>query len=1024
MKNKTLLVIFSFLFLIFIAAGDVWADADGLCPLPKEYKVFCKDADEKPNGDTAPNVGGESKKMGDCLHKDNVSDLEPVAETAASFVVQEDKAYNYDFVCTGANGDKNVSTLSKDQFDSTTQQQQFEWQPSHDGNHNPASQAGDDGMPLAIPHYKIKGPKQEGHEWTSPGWKIDHISYVYHMDSPQKYGVCGQIGYNPFESRLAPGEGYAQNDVTQPSKNSFSYFVPSVPINYVVSSALSIRWRWKSSLVHTWELATSHVPDKSGTCTLCRRKATDTSDKKAVPMNVDVEWGPKEICSDIETPDVATGRLDKSGNYYDEDGVGKEEVYKSPAKKFDKPEQPCVVARATVRVKDMYNIAHVQTGYVLDTDGNTNLIKSECGKKISEMPGMKEKQIVIRIVDNCVHATIDTVITNKEKNCKDGKWKDGNFKVTLWYEVPLYQYCSYLSGKWKDNNGEDHDINDVVYSPMFVWKKHKTWNSLSEFLEKDATSLTYGSDKENERLAMDKQTEINPKIIIYEKKIKISDWFTAEGASQEEIMPWHYAYTSQGDSFGNPPYVQGVENKNFGKCLDLGDKSIVKIFKYPPIKFIKGKGPLKYFVEVHDGSELTYGGGNTSDEKEFNCKGVYFRENDYKQGQLVYNPEVYKYIQYSKGAKDIKLDKEADQNDDIDPTAMAAGDQPCLSESYSGIGDDIQPGWMTCSAVTNLLNPNVGDAASVVKNFQAWGMVRIDDTIRPNVGLKIIDTVRGTVRKVYKINDNSTLVCYNTLIKKAGNKWALLDQEKNACNYYLATSAKSPRAPFTLDEKKTLNNEKIWEFKDVQLLISTSDNSKIWEGKDYVGTADKMEDSLAPYGTAEDTKLDLTHQDLKNNNKSNFVIWYAHDNIDGQRVKDGTNVVTDDWYKGVTAFDFNKSFDNESNSSIPLPNKEFADDYINKGYTSWIITDKTYTSDSVFNQMYKNGSYFRYPDVSFNNPNRKWDGSALPNGDQEISVAYGVIDKAGNTRKFKLWFYVAPLDMKIQTLEKHEQRKE
>jgi len=294
-----------------------------------------------------------------------------------------------------------------------------------------------------------------------------------------------------------------------------------------------------------------------------------------------------------------------------------------------------------------------------------------------------------------------------------------------------------------------------------------------------------------------------------------------------------------------------------------------------------------------------------------------------------------------------------------------------------------------------------------------WGRVETKDTIKPNVGLKIIDTVRGTVRKVYKINDLSTLACYKDLVSAEGKNWALVDNDK--FNYKIRDSHKTPRAPFSLND----DNEKLWEFKDVQLLLNTSPNAgRIWEGKDFEGTfPDSMQDSMAPYGTAEDTKLEMTHQDMRNDTKkSNFVTWFAHDNIDGQRVKkDTAQIKKEDWYKGLTALDFDS--DNERNP-------EFPDDFISKGYSSWLIKDETYADVAVFNQMYKNGSFFKYPDLSFNNPNRKWDGNALPNGDKEISVAYGVVDQAGNKRKFKLWLYVAPLDMKILTIEKNEKRTE
>jgi hypothetical protein len=69
------------------------------------------------------------------------------------------------------------------------------------------------------------------------------------------------------------------------------------------------------------------------------------------------------------------------------------------------------------------------------------------------------------------------------------------------------------------------------------------------------------------------------------------------------------------------------------------------------------------------------------------------------------------------------------------------------------------------------------------------------------------------------------------------------------------------------------------------------------------------------------------------------------------------------------------------------------------------------------------GENFIYPNITFHNPNVKGDGSNLNSGDKnDIYVYYMVHDKAGNTRKFRLKFYVKAIDVNMNVLERHDRR--
>lgn len=1007
---SALIIMFLFSIPEILHAGG---GTEGMCPLPATFKV---------KGDCVKDNANPGCRMGESLQKDKLDGEVKEGDESYSFYVEENKSCEWSFVAKPKSGGQEATPkqIEDGQSDTTTGQEYIDWMPNLDTYHplnldkSPVLQTT---MTTKSSCYKHKGINKSGVKWNSQdGWKVNNgkVSFVYHMDSPGLYGNCGHIGYQVSPGESA-GDGGASFDEAK-DKFNFTYKVPSVPIWYTVSAGMTIAWDWPYQYSHCWEITHGswiYVKGKKVLCGKCMQPADPcemensmspywTPDKS--PQGDTTNWTPDKIFTDIQKPSVAKDRMGEP-LYYDESGIPGT-VYSVPSASFDRSGKPAVVARAKVYVKDLYNVAHAEVGI----PGEGNEITGRCGEKISQFD---DKEMVIRIVDNAPHATKLTVVDNGEKKSDKGEWDENNFKVYFWYEMPLYQYASYLGERWKDPAGVEKLFVEKVYSPMFVWKKHTICEKLSDFFKGgNDTSYVYwyNNDKHVEYDGSGNgEDKGNPMYVIYEKKLKVSELFVSDDDGlKEDILPWHYAETSKGDPFGNPPYKADDKNDLYGYCKDADGNSVIANFKkYKPMDFTAGKGPLKYFVEVHDGSKLTNGGGlkgSVSDAaKSYNCSNQYMKPDKYEHGQLQFNPEKVKYLQYPKDTNDMSPGAKVDPT--VDPNLA------CQVEDYQDYSND----WTKDSNFTDdgkRLSKNVGGADEVVKNFQPFGRVKIIDKIKPNVGLKIVDTVRGSIRKVYKINDLSTLKCMSDL-KDAGKEWALVDHEK--FNHFLVDTKKNPRAPFSLNKEP---DDDLWEFKDVNLLTSTSpQGGKIWEGKDFEGTEDDMKDSMAPYGTAEDTKLNLTHQDLRDDKtKSNFVTFFCHDNIDGQRVlKDTNKFVKTDWYKGVTSCDLGGNTPKDP---------EFPDDLINKGYSSWLIKDDTIIDQQLFEQLYKNNEFYKYPDISFNNPNRKWDGNPLPNGEKEISVAYAVIDAAGNFRRFKLYLYTAPLDVKIITIEKKEKRTE
>jgi|GEM_PF-6324836 len=998
----------------FVFAGS----AEGMCPLPASYKVSVN------NSEIENDIPARFKsKASLAVVMWYVSDES--FESVKPIKVEEDSEKKYKFIATSATGTKALpKDFSKEDFDTSTGKDYINWMPSPEIYHNPEWDISKCGQEMyKYPCYKFLGFENpsEGYKWKfekGEGWMIEEIGFAYHMDSPNLMGYFGNMGANPDESVEKKGM----------DEFSFKYYVPSVPAWYSISSVLTLKWSWPHKYYHVWEVnhkggGEGAAKNKCKGCDLDLDKALVEEQENQWPTPVKYETQPKycklnandeqssyDVTKNwpaqyfysksndgegkINDPTVADKRTDNNG--LDVYGLAKGlKIYSNPVIDYEPKDSASRVARINVYVTDKENIAHIQTGFA---DECKNTVAAECGKTISSV--CSDKNLTIRIVDNNPWACkyIMEGFGNIPER-KETEWNEKNFKVRFWYEVPLYQYASYTADKWQDASGIETPIIETVYSPMFVWKKVE-WNSLKEFLfdGTDTKNLSYDyNQKEADGPPVD------PAYTIYEKNIPLSKLFIDSKNNVEEIMQFHYATTSLGDPLGNPPYSGDLSNDQ--KDIEFTDNSntpVINKFAYKPLIFTKGKGALKYFAEAHDGSLKTNGGGN--EETKFNCGASgeneknnkpYFTEDNYLQGQLKFNPESVKYMVSSKDADEMSA------SDPKDPTIAGTY---CSSVPYDSA---VQKIWIQCPKLLKNINSNVDDGETVVKYFQAWGHIEPIDVQKPNVGLKIIDLNSGSQRIVTLTNDYQTFSFYKDLVDGANKKWSTIDQ-KIKFSYPLFEKTLPPRPPFS-------DEQDLWAFQDLELLLKFSPHKKLYEGRSYAISSSTVEDSLDPYGTVEDTPLEMTHQDLmEEGKKATLAFYYAHDNIDGQRIiKSGSNVIKEkSWYKGVEAIDFETAKDIKN---------VFVTDTIGKGYTSWKITDQTfrdYLNNPTFKKIYMKDDYFKYPRIYFNNPNRNLDGTQIIETDPEISVVYAVADRAGNTRKFKLYLYVAPIETKINVIER------
>ena len=1026
-------------FMLLLSPGAVRAQsssAEGFCPLPIKYLVAM---DGQIANNNSPTYCQMDNKVGQVTYAIRVNGPLPTTLNA-QFLINEDTKHEFAFVAVSASAYKEFpGNIKKNDPDLTTiagDEALLKWMPSTRVHHKLDDDISPAGQPMNKHRkcYTFMGFKDpelddairenvdnltvEGFLWdeqiqwseaegmasvSNPlfnGWRLNDLAFAYHMDSPVLYGRYGNMCYGNGESL----------DKLGMMPFFFTYFVPSVPLYYAASSALSMKWDWPYEYSHYWQYehvmpgdsciycglshgaAISSTPPEFGGQLGKKEYWTKPKKIKSLGWNANKFYSPNSEIQDASVADARKG----SPLCLDLNGI--------PAKlygdkvNFTMPNEPVVIAYSTIRVTDTSNVAHAQIGLEKE---DSNILKAECGKKISETTG--DKIMVIRIIDNAPHAHKLPVCEVGEKEDPQGGWSDNNFRVIFWYEMPSYQFVSFQNGFLLSESGLQKPLIEIAYSPMFVWRK-KTWNSLSDFLSKNDGSISNQSYAYSNGYYTD-TIAIDPAFIVYEKKIPISCLFADDKFRREDIIPFHYAKTSLGDMFGNPPYSKNRTNDMTSfYYTDSNGSKVNDSFKHQPIYFTKGKGPLKYFVEARDGSGN--GSGRKLEEKSLNCNETYFKEGDYLQGQLKFNPDAIKYITYSNSTSPLTA------GDKIDPCLSS---DYCLSEDYAisnrniegYVKDNIQTLWKTNSDILKCLNINIGPSNEIIDKFQAWGKVEIEDKIKPNLGLKIINSISQKIRIVTKINDYMSLPFYNQLISSAGNTIDTINEH----NYdFFIKAAKKPGPPFS-------NDENLWEFKDIKSLTDNSPEAIIHKGRDYIGSSDQpneeLSNSLDPYGDGEDVELIISHQDLRNDPKRiNLAQYYANDNIDGQRfIYSGTEVRTTDWYKGVTS----------------TREPEFPDNMINKGYTSLEIVDETYPdykSNTVFNMNYKNGLFYKYPHISFKNPNVKWTGDSLDGNEppKEISLSYAIKDQNNNSRALKLYFYIAPVELNIQTIEKKEKR--
>lgn len=997
---------YSLLFLallwLFSFSAEAAAQVSGICPLPAELRI---------------KVNGTSYGFNETV------------------VVDEDTEFNVDFVAApfvGNTATKDTSPANEirvadiisniGQFDSSTTNPK-DWQPDHMHNTDPTFFQHICPRPSPVDKSCWTAPNGrddigDSHHWTTPGWKIKEVNFSYVTDD-------FDIGNNDAETG------------TNPNLNKYKYNVPSVPDAYSFRANLSMRWEWNSALSHRW-IHTGFVDNQGSTdadgnetgdtkCDICQStdgsgairdipftaKTSYINPPLSVPIgsNGSIMWGHEHVenCDGA----VPKGRMD-----FLNISALRDPVSNTLGK--------VLTARIRVVVKDKKNIAHVQTGF-----GGDNILKGQNGQRVSATDD--HKKLTVRFVDNAPNAILskleNATIMSASNLPANADFKDDNFKMIFWYEWPIYQYASYSLFKYFDkdpvtgaNVGPEHNFCNVIYSPMFVWKKGKVWNKMTDFL-KDTHSdgpVTAKLFKDGNELTTDPKKD--PEFVVYEGTFPIDYLMKGLDASQEDIVAWHYAKTSWGDGFGNPAYDKDKDASPLYNTFKPGGKDVKDYFKYPPINYKNGKGPLKYFFEIRDCSNN--GGGK--DETNFNCAETYFTDfptepaKTYLHPQLRFNSDSVKYLVKSSQMPITSLiPNDGTQVSTID--IPGGNSSYCASEDYAD--DPVQKKWKDCAYIKNVLNPNVDSPSSnIINYYQAWGKIEIEDKIKPNLGIYIKNTVKNSTRRIY-MEDGTETLYYRGAASKLDKftrantdtnpeaRWATIDRP-DKYNYFLLPSGFTPNpnppansagnfdVPFD-----DMRDE--WVFDQ----IPKNSSNKLYEGDEL-----QQDTKKEGYGVGKDIQLIVKHQDLcEPGVDPYFVPYYAYDNIDGQRYPKttGQDFNLDDWYKGVAA---------DNNSHNDPNNPVFADNKINLGFVTWAIKDDNYdqaTSDSI----YKVGNYYTYPKLTVSNVNCDWDCTPL-NGGKEISLTYAVIDKNKNHRKIKMHLFVAPTDMSITTIEKHEKRNE
>ncbi len=572
--------------------------------------------------------------------------------------------------------------------------------------------------------------------------------------------------------------------------------------------------------------------------------------------------------------------------------------------------------------------------------------------------------MTFELFDNAPHMTLWPEQKGIKKSY-DGEYdNDAYFRAIFWYEDVVYDYL----GATNPALG----LKEVFYAPKFVLKRGQTWKSLSDFLKTpDAGKAMAGGSA----------VETNPTYVKFTLNFSTKDLFDGSAGDKEDITAFHYAKTSLGDPFGGPRWEDGTYD---GEAYNSYE-GLTKKFKNIPVNFSEGRGALKCFFEVRQSDskdENAMGAGHPS----FDCadhpdppqklKSDKYFFHDLVKGASTYQEQVLqnpKHVQFLTTPKDAAGGKYVCDGNEVNPKDKLGEYVPV--PKYEDCGDQWKSG---CSSL--------GKPHDCEK-FQAYGRIYLSDKTRPGVGLRVYNKSSQKYREIYYRNSIDKLEFYEGL-RGSGQKETLRNDEEGGTEQYT-------------------NDDEAWKFEATPAELGQGET-------DLDGLPDKGQG----YGLFEDVELEMSHNDLKSNEKHGSVLcFYAHDNIDGQRMKYTIQVPKGYFYKGIEC---------EGNDREKYPSSSMGDAYANdrigEGYKSWLVFDNSFSEPKMLEKYRPDGNNFIYPNITFNNPNVKADGSELNPGASDIHVSYLVRDKAGNTRKFRLKFFVKAIDVNINTLERSDQK--
>ncbi len=209
---------------ILIAPVSCFGQADGVCPLPSEYRFDCENGstNDSPEGDTS---------LDNTLHKETL-DSDSVGQEP-HYTYMENESNEYKLLINGGSVEPDV--IKKDNLDNEAdaEKENDEWSPNE--KHHPDSK---DGHPFKMCWTFQAG--SDDNKWEGKHkWKISSVSFAYHFDSPTVWGETGGIGDNS-ETGIPAGEG-SEDQAKHPGE--FNYVVPSAPLNYYVTSVLTLKWK-------------------------------------------------------------------------------------------------------------------------------------------------------------------------------------------------------------------------------------------------------------------------------------------------------------------------------------------------------------------------------------------------------------------------------------------------------------------------------------------------------------------------------------------------------------------------------------------------------------------------------------------------------------------------------------------------------------------------------------------------------------------------------------------------------------